>query len=360
MYRTIGVVLIVAVGAMAGRSMAGGAAQDPLAAEIARWQTEAGRDRPGVAIWAQVTPSAQAALAQARAALDAGHRWFALERLAAARNLLSAAGYVGAQPAEMRAGVAVFEAEWTRVGAALGGALTTPDSDALRAVGPAAVRALAETAAQQTKVLYDASLEYGRATDADSGLFYLGSALAQQEFLTFARTLPASGAGRLSPRALAVETAALERRLLSLYQPPVSIDRHPEFISASSALKEARELDAAGLRYGALFKYLQAVQRTAMLERSAARPRADLERDRAGVDAAFAGDPRDHTIVRIFLDRAAVELARTGADDTALKAVTTILDDVVPAYRAALGPAPDAPSTTTPEVTVRLIRWPFT
>ena len=64
-------------------------------------------------------------------------------------------------------------------------------------------------------------------------------------------------------RRLSDELDALEGELLSAYKPPASIDRHREFIAASSTLKEARELDAAGLSYGALLRYLQAVLRVA-------------------------------------------------------------------------------------------------
>lgn len=333
---------------------------DPLAAEIARWQREADRDVEGVDLWAQVKPGSQAALAQAKDALAAGRRWFALERLSAARNLLSSALYISGRQPQTRKGVAAFETEWRRVGAELGAALNPPGGDALQAVTPAAARALSEVAAFQTHILYDASLEYGRATDADSGLYYLGSALAQQEFLTLARRLPREIRSGVPLRSVTADADALERTLLSLYRPPVSIDRHPEFIGASSSLKEARELDAAGLRYGAMFKLLQATQRVALFQVSTPRPIDQLRRDLQTVTTDLAGDARDHTVVQVFLERAAIELEKPAPDAAALTAVTTILDYVVPAYRTALAPAPAASPAVTAEVTVRLVRWPFT
>ncbi len=360
MYRTLGAALLTGVISVAGLTGQGQPAPDRLAAEIATWQAAAAQERPDLALWSQVRPSAQAALTQAASALESGRRWFALERLAAARNLLAAAGYIGTRDADTRKSVDAFETEWARVGRDLGAALTQPRPDTFSAMRPSAVRAVAETAAFQTKVLYDASLIYGRATDADSGLYYLGSALAQRDLVQLTRSLPTTAMGRSAARGLSAETDALERRLLALYQPPVSIERHPEFIAASSALKEARELDAAGLHYGATFKYLQAMQRTAMLTPPANRSAADLERQLSGIESALANDGRDHSILRIFLDRAALELAKPPAEQSSLPAVAVILDEVVPAYRATLAAAPAPPAAVTPEVTVRLVRWPFT
>lgn len=161
-------------------------------------------------------------------------------------------------------------------------------------------------------------------------------------------------------RALGPDADALERRLLSLYQPPASIDRHPEFIAASAALKEARELQAAGLQFGAWFKFLQATQRTALLQSTAA-PAVDALRTRlATADRDVRALPGDHSLVRVFLDRAAVELEQPTPDAAGLSAAAVILDVVLPAYRAALTPAPVVAEAIEPTVTVRLVRWPFT
>ncbi len=73
---------------------------------------------------------------------------------------------------------------------------------------------------------------------------------------TLCRSLLVPGKRRTPAlRSVRPEIEALESDLLTLYRPPVSIDRHQEFIVANSTLKEARELDAAGLRYGALLRW---------------------------------------------------------------------------------------------------------
>lgn len=333
---------------------------DPITAEITRWLAAAEKNAGSGPLWDQVKPGAEGALRQALAAAQSGRQSFALERLAAARALLVAASYVSERPANVRKDVAAFESEWRRMGTALGGALTPPSATAYAAASSAAARALAEVAALQIKVNYDASLEYGRATDADSGLYYLGAAQAQQEFVAFVQRLPASAQRPQTLRALGPDAAALERRLLSLYQPPASIDRHSEFISASAALKEARELQAAGLHHGAWFKFLQATQRTALLQ-SPAVPAVEVLRARlTDADRELRATAGDHSVARIFLDRAAIELEKATPDAAGLAATTVILDAVVPAYRAALAPAPATPPAVEPKVTVRLVRWPFT
>jgi hypothetical protein len=333
---------------------------DPIRDEILRWQTESERQIEGVALWSQVQPGARAALAMAREALESERRWLALERLAAARNMLSAALYISTRSAETRQQVAAFEAEWTRVGRQMGTALESPAPAMFATIRPAAARALAETSALQAKILYDASIVYGRATDADSGLFYLGSALAQRELVDLARRVSGGAAPRVDARALTADLDRLERELLRLYEPPASIDRHADFITASAALKEARELDQAGLRFGALFRLLLAAQRVALLEIHEPRPVADLQHALRQAQTWLAADGRDHTIVAMFLERADVELSRSEPNTALLPTITAIVDHVVPAYRRALEPAESPATPVAAEVTVRLVRWPFT
>lgn len=333
---------------------------DPVRAEIVQWLAAVAKTPSRGALWDQVKPGAEGALRQALVAAESGRPSFALERLAAARALLVAATYVADRPATVRNGGAAFESEWQRMGTSLGRALTPPAPGAFSAVSTSAARALAEVAALQIKVNYDAGLEYGRATDADSGLFYFGAAQAQQEFVAFAQRLPGQAQAAPALRSPAPDADALERRLLSLYQPPASIDRHTEFIAASSALKESRELQAAGLHHGAWFKLLQATQRTRLLESPVVPPADQLRSRLRAADDDLRGLTGDHTLARVFLDRAAIELEKSAPDAAGLAATTAILDSVVPAYRAALAPAPPTPPAVTPTVTVRLVRWPFT
>jgi hypothetical protein len=334
--------------------------EDPVAAEIARWQRFADTNPATDELWKQIKTDGATVLARAEQARARDRRHLALLRLAFARETLSAGAYLGERTPQERTEVAAFEAEWRRLGPALAG-----DPAAARAAAaslrPALVRALAEAAAAQVRVYYDASLDYGRSTAPENGLYYLGAARAQQEWVAFLAGL--SSPSRLAPpriRPLDAEIDALRAELLAAYRPPASIDRHRDFIGASAALKEARELAAARLDHGALLRYLQAVQRTAPL-----RAPAGATVDATALEVRLAGFGRqmsqgnvDHSIGRLFLEAAESDLAEHPTDAPIAAAVAA---EVLPRYFAALEPAKARPSPgPDPAVTVTLVRWPYT
>ena len=335
---------------------------DPLAAEIRRWSAYVQTNTSKEEIWEQVKEAVQPVLTAAEQALTDGRRLLALQKLAAVRPMLAATVYVGEHRGPESRDEAGLEAEWARMGKVLGSDLGATSPRAFDGVRPAAVRALAEAALPQVRVFYEASLEYGRSTMPEFGLFYLGSARAQREFAAFCRSLSFSASGLPPPvRPLSGELDALETALFSAYRPPASIDRHSEFIAASSTLKEARELDSAGLRYGALLRYLQAALRTAPLLTAEPKPLegAALEERLRGLEARLSAGGRDHSIGRIFLESAQADLAGVapGGSPTVAPGIAA---DVLPRYFAALEPARPQPKRPAPRVTVTLVRWPYT
>ncbi len=327
---------LLIVDALAAQSDRSGRKPDPLAAEIARWtQFLRGHAATGED-WDQIKRATEPALTSAQKALARGHRWFALQRLGAARAYLAASQYAEhAQARKPAAGdpAAGVEAEWKRLGGVLAKDLAPPPPGELSGVEPAAVRAIAEAALPQVRAYYESSLEYGRATMPKYGFLYLGLAQAQRDFALFCRTV-AARSGRRAPalRGLGAELDALEAELLAAYRPPASIDKHSDFIAASDALKEARELDAAGLRYGALSRYLLADQRLGPLRPSPRPPLAPsiLEaRFRSWEDRLSQGDT-DHSIGRLFLEAAESEVSDPSPGGGGGFA-TVIVEDVLPA-----------------------------
>lgn len=353
------VLLVVALAMFVG-ALGAGEAEDPLAAEIERWSAFVSTNATDDELWKDLKEPSQALLARAREALVGGRRLLALQRLAPAREQLSAWTYVQARPADTRKQLADFEAEWTRMGGVLRDDLRAPAPDGLAGVRPAAVRALGEAALPQVRIYYEASVEYGRNTMPDYGLFYLGAAQAQREFTALCRTL--SAASPLAPpalRGLRGEIDALEAELLALYRPPASIDKHREFIGASATLKEARELDASGLRYGALLRYLQASLRLAPLRPpSPAAEGAALGKQLRELDARLSATGVDHSLGRLFVEAAETELA-ADTPPSGPASAPAIADDVLPRYFAALEPAKPEPPREA-RVTVTLVRWPYT
>jgi hypothetical protein len=344
----------------------------PLADEITRWTEYLAADTASDDNSVQVRRAAEPALAQARASLERGRRLHALLRLGAARALLGGLAYTREHPTAAIS-IDLLETEWRRAGPELLADWPAAATRSLPGIRPAAIRAMAEAAIPAVQVSYDASFEYGRATAADAGLFYLGEAVAQRQFVTLCRSASEpTAAPEPAFRSIAPEIEALQGEMLGLYRPPLSIDRHPEFIGASAALKEARELNAAGLVRGALLRYLQATLRfQALLEHppafdSVATPArlAALETlmEIVGYRDQSAGTARasvDHSLGRLFLEAARADLEDTSATATHATAAA-IAEVVLPRYLAALEPAKAVPPARAAQVTVTLVRWPYT
>jgi hypothetical protein len=341
---------------VAGAAAGARAADDALAAELARWDAFLRENPSGDPFWKEIKDNEGPGLARAQQALAARRRLLALLRLAPVHEGLTAGRYVGERTPAQRKDPAAFEAEWARVGAAL----AERPPRALEDVRPALLRALLEAARPQARIYYDASLEYGRSTTPDSGLYYLGAALAAREFEDVARRLAEPSPARAPPvRALAPDIDALEDALLAAYRPPLAIDKHREFITASAALKEARELDAAGLRYGALLRYLLASLRYGTIGAAASpTPPASAITQRLRALEARLSRGVDHTLGRVFVEAAEADLAEAAPGEALV--AQAVVSEVLPRYAAALAAAPRRPAPATPRVTVTLVRWPYT
>ncbi len=329
-----------------------------VAAEIARLRAFLDASTATDEITTDVKGSSGPMLVQAEDARRAGYPLLALLRLARGQEGAVAAMYVAERSAGERQDQALFEKEWTRLGPVLD---APPDASALAGVTPAAVRAIGEAALPQVRVYYEASLEYGRNTMPDAGLYYLGAAQAQREFAAFCKRLSMPTALPPPPlRSLGPELETLQRDLLAAYKPPASIERHRDFISASAALKEALELDAAGLRYGAFLRYLSALQRFEPLRPNAsARDPLELKAAIGSFAARLDASPVDATIGRVFLEYARADLAQATASAPPALA-NAIVGGILPRYFEALAPAPIRPPAPAASVTVTLVRWPYT
>ena len=272
-----------------------------------------------------------------------GRRLLALQRLASVGPNLASAEYVASLSPEQRKSDAAFEAAWKKAGRDLAADLRPPSPSAFEGVAPAAVRGVAEASLAQVRVFYDASLVYERSTMPDSGYFYLGLARAQHDFAEFCRGLSKPSGSRPPPlRSLAPELDALEGELLAAYRPPASIDRHSDFIAASATLKEARELDSAGLANGAMLRYLQAALRCAPLtgkapaitKEEAARRLAEFELRLVEREGGL-----DQSLGRIFLEAGQADVAAAAASGEPPAQASAVVHGVLPRYFAALEPA---------------------
>ena len=134
----------------------------------------------------------------------------------------------------------------------------------LDGVKPAAARAVGETALFQVRPFYESSLEYGRSTMPDAGLFYLGSAQAARDLARTSRTLSAPARDAAPPlRSLAPELDALEGELLGtlpssrlhraspgVHRGELRAQRRPEAGRGRPALRRAAALPAGRAAHG--------------------------------------------------------------------------------------------------------------
>ena len=166
-------------------------------------------------------------------------------------------------------------------------------------------------------------------------------------------------------RSLAPELEALQEKTNAAFQPPRSIDMHPRFIVLNSTLKFARELDSAKAYAGALYQYLDAVRNFGMLDPTVpdAAKQAALRNSVAEEMKKAAASKRDDSITQIFLERASGWLNKTdGAAPSSdeWRAIQAIVEQVLPAYNAALKPAAPLQQRAGRTATLTLVRWPYT
>ena len=345
-----------------GSALAAEATRDPLADAIARWQERIRSSAPVDDEVREIRSGAAPLLAQAEQALAQGQRWLALSRLERVWTDLEAADYRSGIAGDLRGQMSELEREWRRLAPELG-ANREPGPRPAFELLPAAARALAEAALSQMPIYYDASLDYGRNTAPEYGLFYLGAARAQRDFVALVAGLPRRPANvpALAPRDVSGEIVAVRDDLLTAYTPPLSIDSHPIFIRISALLKEAEELTAAGARYGALLRLLDARARLARLTHPGRTISAEEAARRGAIFAARLDEsPRDTSLQRLFLETALFSAADRDPTTGGGEIAAAIFEEVLPYFPVVLGPAPPRPPDPIAEATVMLVRWPYT
>lgn len=292
-----------------------------------------------------MTPRVVDGLRSAKSALDGGRTYLALERLGQAMDTLEGLWAASAANAD-------FEKAWADGDARVKASVRTTGT------APAAVAALRQSAMGRTAPLLDGARGFAVATEPADGLFYIGEAVGQAEFAKFAAGLKAGQAGRSwRARSMLPELVAMQEKANAAFKPPKSIELHSRFISLNSAIKLARELDAAKSYHGALYQYLEAVRQYGMLDQAAV-PEADREQLRKALASATGRAGQDDSIATLFVERA-LAWAEHGEPDE-WRAAQVIAGQVLPAYRKAMEGAPAAPRSSGKTVEVTLVRWPYT
>lgn len=334
--------------------------------EIQRLQQSL-RDKPiSDADFRGLNSMVEGGLKSAADALSAGWVYLSLERLNQAMDLLEGARLAEEKKASaVKGGLAAYESEWSAASLSLG-AIHQETGKRNWNDAPAAIRALAETAEARTVPLLDGGRGFAMATGPKDGLFYLGEALGQAEFakLCSAVSSPRNGSPALR-RSLLRELQDLQAKTNAAFVPPRSIDLHPRFIALNSTINLARELDAARSYSGTLYQYLEAVRHYGMLDA----PLVDAARQavlKTSVDALLkklSGSERDDSIARLFAERAASQVSPPGGSTPTAdewRSAQVIIDQVMPAYDAALRKTVPSIRLASKTVDLTLVRWPYT
>lgn len=320
-------------------------AQEParrLAAEIDRVRAELSK-----APDSEAAPMA-ARLDRARTALGAERPLLALYLMEApwkaARSFTFVTASSGITSSEL------FAKKWTSLGE------PRPPSSSPGAGRPALLEAIAAAADTRAPITYHASRFYGDDAGLSGGLYYLGESQAEVQWAAFVRSLDVPASGAAPPlRSIAAEIAALDVEMTTAYE-TMERANHSTYIVASAALKQARTLDERRQFGAALFQYLLSRYLFAPLRGPAARE-ATVERIR---ESAATLDPKiDNSIAELFLELAGEGVAGDAAAQK--RGAAAAVEDVIPAYlRAIAAPAETAPSAPPAQVTITLVRWPFT
>jgi len=343
-------------------------------AQDAATQTKAEIDRLQQSLKAQPTQSPDLAdltkmieqrLKDADSARSAGRLYLSLENLGQAEDYFQAVRTIEAKADAVKDNLPAFESEWGKASleyAALDKQARQRNWDRF----PAAVRALSESAQGRTIPLLEGSRGFATSTKPQDGLAYMGEAKGEAAYATFLYGL--SIARKRSPfplRSVLTELEALQEKTNAAFQPPRSIDMHPRFINLNATLKFARELDSSKAYAGALYQYLEAVRHYGMLDpvvpddarQSALRSQVAEELKKVSTSR------RDDSIAQIFLEKANGWLNKPeGAAPTPdeWRSVRVIVEQVLPAYYAALKPAVPVQRQATRTATLTLVRWPYT
>jgi len=311
-------------------------------------------------IKAQISKQLQSADRAARA----GQLYLSLEQMAQVPDVLEGVREA-AKSDTVKGNLPAFESEWGR----LNSELTTLEQKAGQKNwenSEAAIRALAEIAEVKAVPLLNGGRGFATAVGPQAGLFNSGEGLGEAEFAQFCATLNLPRkAAPLPLRSMLPELEGLQEKTNAAFQPPRSIDLHSRFIDLNSTLKLAQELDAGGFYAGALYQYLMAVLEYGLLDAApvTTTQQAELQPAIAAARKKLKTSGRDDSLVELSLELADSWIKHAdGSTPTTddWRSAEVILDQVLPAYFAALNPPVLPKRATAGRVEITLVRWPHT
>ena len=366
--------VLIAVGLLSilGLNASGQGAAARIKSQIGQLRQEMDSKPASRQEWREAQPEISESLRRADDDVRAGRIYVSLEELAAAWGSLRGTEGATQKPEEdlLKDGQPGVQAELQKMQIELTAfekQATQKNWDAV----PVAVRALAEKAMSQSLSLLEGGHGFAILTDVEKtalsenyagALYYAGEAKGQAEFSAFCNTLDLRGKTSVFPlRSTLPELQQLQARVMAAYRPPSSVEHHAEFIRLNATLKLAAELDAAELYAGALYQYLDATQQFALFDATipGAAGQSRLRNTLHKMSKDLGASQQDYSIAQLFLERAEAWLTRSPNAGGWIN-TEAIVEQVLPAYFAVLKMTPQSEHQAPAEVTVTLVRWPYT
>lgn len=310
-------------------------------------------------------------LERARKALEAGYLHASLYYLQGVMTRAVAGQYIESRKELEKAGFDAFDKEWQLLGPQLSHEDKELTEARLNSL-PAAVRALVQTAQEQSRSYYQAGRLYARETTVPYGLHYIGEAKGLLAFATWGASLRFPKSPSWKGQSPDREISELENEILKSYQRPDATKKQELFNEISSQLNFAQILTRKGKSVAALQTYLEASRLFSLLDPPAVQSTGPgkFQTQARAVKERLDAEQLDQSVGRMYWE--IVQLKLNASADNKLgeadaRQVSIILDRVLPKYfqyldnsSRANATAPTASATAPAKVRVTLVRWPYT
>lgn len=227
----------------------------------------------------------------------------------------------------------LLEVEWKKVGEDL-----AVKDKKFSLVGinklPAIVRAIIQASRYRSKPLYQSSILYGKNTNPNQGLYYIGNAQANIDLALFNQSLRfQSKKTNLKFDSLEKALTQLEREIIEAYRTSTP-EEQTRYNAINAALKLAQELNERSWFEGAMLKYLDVVSAFGLLKNPPVNSNEIpvMKAKLAEKLAALNKSNFDQSIGITYLEIAQGILANEGVSETDLKRAKVILDTLLPKY----------------------------
>lgn len=201
---------------------------------------------------------------------------------------------------------------------------------------PALARAIIEASRHRSKPLFQSSILYGKNTNPNQGLYYMGNAQANIDLALFIQNLRFSTKKiNLKFVSLENELTQLEREIIESYRTSAP-EQQTTYNAINAALKLSQELNERGWFEGAMLKYLDVVSAFGLLKNPSVNS-SEIPALKAKIAEKLTELNKsnfDHSIGITYLEIAHGILANENVSETDLKRAKIILETVLPKYQS--------------------------